>query len=90
MCHTDLTRERTRRLIHRGFLERVYDSARRLGFRQKVDWPVSSRRGALHYFRDLSFGGLSEAHPGTTAVLVDELDAGCFQGAADCELIRNG
>ena len=36
-------------------------------------WSVSSRRGALHYFRDLSFGGF---HPGATAVLVDELDAG--------------
>jgi hypothetical protein len=53
-----------RRPIHRGFLERVYDSARRLGFRQKVGWSVSSRRGALHYFRDLSFGGFRRRTPG--------------------------
>ena len=38
---------------------------------------MSSRRGALHYFRDLSFGGLSEAHPGTTAVLASNFGNPC-------------
>jgi hypothetical protein len=57
--------EGANRLAHgNGFLERVYDSARRLGFRQKVGWSVSSRRGALHYFRDLSFGDFRRRTPG--------------------------
>src|SRR6476661_2004006 len=53
------------------------------GFHQKVGWSVSGRRGALHYFRDLIFWGLSKAHPGATAVLVDELDAGGLERAPD-------
>ena len=63
---------------HRGFLERVYDSAHRLGFRP-TSWLVReqpTRRDPL--FPGLIFWGLSEAHPGATAVLVNELDTGGF------------
>src|SRR5437763_12615889 len=43
---------------------RVYDAVRRLCFRQRVGWSASSRRGAIYYFRDLSFGGFPRRAPG--------------------------
>jgi hypothetical protein len=35
----------------------------------------------IYFFRGFSFCFFS-AHPGSTAVLVDELDTGCFHGPA--------
>jgi hypothetical protein len=41
-------------------------------------------------FAELFFAGLSKPYTGATAVLVDEFDAGGFQGAADRELVSGG
>ncbi len=37
----------------------------------------------------LFLGALTEADPGATAVLVDELDAGGLQSSAHCKLVSN-
>jgi len=41
----------------------------------------------IRSFPGFFFCGLSKAHAGATAVLVDEFDAGGFQSASDRELI---
>ena len=41
----------------------------------------------IDYFPRFSFRGVRSRTPGATAVLVDEYDAGGFQGATDRELI---
>jgi len=52
---------------------------------------IGQRRCSRYRFRLFDrffFYGLSKAHSGTAAVLVDELDAGGFQCAANRKIVR--